>query len=550
MEYFNVITPISLLEPTYLSGNIPVIRIPSAVAMDLEIIFEIAGTEEITLTERYESLDGEYVYLALKDLVHRELNSSLEIMQLGTPVPHVYVYDQKEAYGKITILESETELASFYVVKGTLGIDKFVNSDQFFIRNLLTVAPQVRYVNANEPIFINYYSEEAYNFKARVYQIKDGPGYTTSDLVLITKPYALHTIRTSWNDLVALFDLHDTTDPIVFFEIFAQNLYTVGKRSYPLRFMLKEVTEHDTEFYAFENSLGGIDSISFAGPKIERTLHEFPRAVNYDFIREYLTIPKTVFEKKTGFTESEENKKWVADFFASHRRYEVFQNEYISIVIEEYSDPRVKNEIVEFYFKYMRSRQSTGQIPTRQEYIPLPTNLPETVVITEDDYVAIYSIEYGHVIGGEGFIKVRAVTNRGNLVYTLRPAYTPGTLQTNGSGDFVITNAGDYRVQVSSDDPGILTVKDTGPIALLLIPPIVIGEIIVVHIDVGVSDGEIRVSATGGHGTLNYTLKPGNIYNETGIFAIKEAGLYKVVVNDNYGSDQAETADITVSIIV
>lgn len=69
----------------------------------------------------------------------------------------------------------------------------------------------------------------------------------------------------------------------------------------------------------------------------------------------------------------------------------------------------------------------------------------------------------------------------------------------------------------------------------------------VVHQPIVEGVGNITVDASGGIGTLYYTLLPSNITNTTGIFAITEAGTYTVRVNqaNNYNTQETDPINIT-----
>ncbi|MFO7922155.1 MAG: gliding motility-associated C-terminal domain-containing protein, partial [Bacteroidales bacterium] len=63
----------------------------------------------------------------------------------------------------------------------------------------------------------------------------------------------------------------------------------------------------------------------------------------------------------------------------------------------------------------------------------------------------------------------------------------------------------------------------------------------------GSSDGMIEASATGGTGTVTYTLEPVGTFSTTGVFEGLDAGIYNVVITDDEGCGPAVSGDIEIT---
>lgn len=139
-----------------------------------------------------------------------------------------------------------------------------------------------------------------------------------------------------------------------------------------------------------------------------------------------------------------------------------------------------------------------------------------------------------------GTITVTAVGGTGTLTYTLNP----GAIN-NTTGLFAGLSAGSYTVSVTdANNCGPFT---TGTIQIIQPPAIQITGTSKTDITCnGLTNGTITVTATGGTGTLTYTLNPGAISNTSGIFTGLSAGSYTVSVTDANSCGPIVTAPIQI----
>jgi gliding motility-associated-like protein len=142
--------------------------------------------------------------------------------------------------------------------------------------------------------------------------------------------------------------------------------------------------------------------------------------------------------------------------------------------------------------------------------------------------------------GTNGTITVAATGGTGTLTYTLNPGAVSNT-----TGVFSGLGAGTYTVSV-------MDASGCGPVVT---PNISISEPVVISITSsnktdatcnGGANGTITVVATGGTGTLTYTLSPGAVSNTTGVFSGLGAGTYTVSVTDDNACGPIVTPDIII----
>ena len=126
----------------------------------------------------------------------------------------------------------------------------------------------------------------------------------------------------------------------------------------------------------------------------------------------------------------------------------------------------------------------------------------------------------------DGTLSVSASGGTGTLTYTLNP----GAIATNTTGIFTGLGPGVYTVNVT-DDNGCST--DSNPFTFVYPPAIFIDSETSQPLTCnGIDDASISVSASGGTGTLTYTLNPGSITNTTGDFTGLGPGTYTVDISD------------------
>lgn len=124
-----------------------------------------------------------------------------------------------------------------------------------------------------------------------------------------------------------------------------------------------------------------------------------------------------------------------------------------------------------------------------------------------------------------GSIQINGSGGTGQLNYTLNPG---GVI--NQSGLFSNLAPGDYTISIS--DQNTCTITST-TITIIDPPAISISTSTSNNISCNnANDGSISIQASGGTGTISYTLIPGNITNTTGLFNGLSAGTYQVTITD------------------
>jgi uncharacterized protein (DUF2141 family) len=139
----------------------------------------------------------------------------------------------------------------------------------------------------------------------------------------------------------------------------------------------------------------------------------------------------------------------------------------------------------------------------------------------------------------DAVINVTASGGTGTLTYTLNPGAVSNT-----TGDFTGLGPGNYTVTVS-DDNGCSV--GSSPFNFAYPPAIIIDTETSTDITCNAADdATITIAASGGTGTLTYTLNPGAIAsNTTGVFTGLLPGTYSVAVSDFNGCGPVNSSDFT-----
>jgi gliding motility-associated-like protein len=149
-----------------------------------------------------------------------------------------------------------------------------------------------------------------------------------------------------------------------------------------------------------------------------------------------------------------------------------------------------------------------------------PSTITKTVVTVSNTISSVNAWCFGTSTGS-----ITSTLSNGNgvITYTLLPSNT-----TNNNGLFTNLLAGNYTVNViDAAGCGISSTTTIGGANAINVSTSNIQPICN-----GFANGSINVTATGGAGGFAYVLNPGNVNNNSGIFANLSAGIYTIISTD------------------
>lgn len=330
------------------SGNLPDLIVSTTDPLDFTL--SLAG--KTIVSENYHPSSDGRVVINLRNILEH-LVESPGIDQPSFAIPY-YTYTVGELSG------------SFYCVRG--GHGAAVSAEAFLKGNFLTWQPQTRRTLYHTPHRLRYAALNVCECKVKGY-FADGTSETVT-LFLGTTAGTIYTFDVSFGTVRGKFAAQPT-----YYDIWMED--ASGKAlTWTQRYMLVDYLPGTNDYFTFENSLGGFDTIRFSGDRKEINKLE---SVNAEFNEETIEydIDRTrSWKKYTGYITDEQTRMWVLDFFNSNNRYHLCDGVFRRIYVSEPKVEDVAGEAAGYEFTYAYSRQS--------KYINIPrVETPELLEITD-----------------------------------------------------------------------------------------------------------------------------------------------------------------------
>ena len=312
------------------SGNLPDLIVSTTDPFD----FTLSQAGKTIVSENYHPSSDGRVVINLRNILEH-LVESPGIDQPSFAIPY-YTYTVGELSG------------SFYCVRG--GHGAAVSAEAFLKGNFLTWQPQTRRTLYHTPHRLRYAALNVCECKVKGY-FADGTSETTT-LFLGTTAGTIYTFDVSFGTVRGKFDAQPT-----YYDIWMED--ASGKAlTWTQRYMLVDYLPGTNDYFTFENSLGGFDTIRFSGDRKEINKLE---SVNAEFNEETIEydIDRTrSWKKYTGYITDEQTRMWVLDFFNSNNRYHLCDGVFRRIYVSEPKVEDVAGEAAGYEFTFAYSRQS------------------------------------------------------------------------------------------------------------------------------------------------------------------------------------------------
>lgn len=301
---------------------------------DIPVSFSLAGL----LDEVYYPYSEGRVTIPLRAFFEAHLHAPdlNDIPDSGLPlVPYTFSIDGKEA-------------GTFHVLPGGV-VNKALDTEMFLRSNFLTWQPQTRYVSYHEPHWLRYVALQAATVKVKAYFAEDEP--QTITLKELASGH-LYDIDLNYGRIRGLFEKQPT-----YYDVWVET--ADGERlSFVQRYVLRENAADTVDFFVFENSLGGFDTIRFTGDRKEIAESESRNAVFDGNTNEYSVDYSKAWLKQTGYIPDERTRLWVLDFFSSCRRYHLSVDSLNRIFMSKPKLEATSGEAAGYEFTFAYSEQS------------------------------------------------------------------------------------------------------------------------------------------------------------------------------------------------
>lgn len=250
-----------------------------------------------------------------------------------------------------------TEGGTFYVLPGGVA-NKALDTEVFLYSNFLTWQPQTRRVSYHEPQWLRYLATVACEVKVRGYFAERDPvTVTLKELAALTQ----YSLDMNYGRIRGLFDQQP-----VYYDVWTE-APDRSRLSFVQRYVLREDGDDTEDFFVFENSLGGFDTIRFTGDRKEVAEAESRNAVFDGDTNEYGVDYSKAWLKQTGYIPDERTRLWVLDFFSSCRRYHMGVDSLNRIFVSKPKLESTTGEVAGYEFTFAYSHQSKYLNIAREE---------------------------------------------------------------------------------------------------------------------------------------------------------------------------------------
>lgn len=293
MAIVTVQTPDSLS----MSGNLKELILQSPDPVEVKLL-----TGGVTLLdETYYPGNGNLIHADFTEVVKANLSFTLPSSDIF--IQPSLVKDFSITYGSIT--------NNFRcILSGKLNLTESPTS--FLTGNFLTWQPNSKPVTYYSPEWLSYYATQACSIRLKAYW-EDG---TNSTITLVSAMVGTcYTLNLQYAVVSGKFSAKRP----MYYDVWAEN--EEGERlSYVQRYLASEKQGEDENWYLFENSLGGLDSLRAYGALKDEPSYEYNMAEAGYMSEEFRVDVERLHTRNTGYLTPEE-AQWLQDMFASLRKY-------------------------------------------------------------------------------------------------------------------------------------------------------------------------------------------------------------------------------------
>ena len=322
-----MVTLISYPDALSLSQNLKKI----VASADGQSAFLLYKNGELVIDETYFPDESGTIEIDIRELV-----TSL----LSVSVPTSDTFTQNNSVADFTATIGDKEIV-FRTVKG--GIAGSTRATDWLAANFLTWQPQIKSVTYMQPEWLTYYAQEDCHIKCRLYN----QDKSNTDIILATiSAGQCISVNTQFARIINL----NETAKLAYYDIWVESLNTT-RLSYAQRYILRDNTSQEN-YFVFENSVGGMDAVSFTGNTNLEAETEHELAAMDDMSIQASQKMQQWLQQSTGYKSAYE-AKWLQDFFTSPQRYVCKDGQIKEIVIQDSALSDSSSEAVkEYSFKY------------------------------------------------------------------------------------------------------------------------------------------------------------------------------------------------------
>ena len=330
-----------------MSGNLKpfVLQSSTAVAFTLEV-----GGSQV-LNETYYPGNGNLIEIDLREVVESYLS---------------FTFPSSDVFNQTLLVRSFTakfdgQTVSFNAIRaGKARLNQ--SASEFLKENFLTWQPQVKPVTYYSPEWLTYYAVETCRIKLKAY-FEDG----TSSETTLSSPSAgtCYTLNLQYGVVSGKFSGKRPT----YYDVWVES--TGGQRlTYVQRYIGSPRRSEDENWYLFENSLGGLDSLRAYGSLDDAPEYEHNVSQLDGVLTEYRVDTNRKYTRNTGYLTPQESA-WLQDMFSSRQKYAYTASGYYKIVFTASDGGRSSTDLPSSYsFTYQFAEDLPFLDIQRREDLP------------------------------------------------------------------------------------------------------------------------------------------------------------------------------------
>lgn len=330
-----------------MSGNLKpfVLQSSTAVAFTLEV-----GGSQV-LNETYYPGNGNLIEIDLREVVESYLS---------------FTFPSSDVFNQTLLVRSFTakfdgQTVSFNAIRaGKARLNQ--SASEFLKENFLTWQPQVKPVTYYSPEWLTYYAVESCRIKLKAYF----EGGTSSETTL-SSPSAgtCYTLNLQYGVVSGKFSGKRPT----YYDVWVES--TGGQRlTYVQRYIGSQRRSEDENWYLFENSLGGLDSLRAYGSLDDAPEYEHNIAQLDGVLTEYRVDTNRKYTRNTGYLTPKE-AEWLQDMFSCRQKYAYTLSGYYKIVFTASDGGRSSTDLPSSYsFTYQFAEDLPFLDIQRREDLP------------------------------------------------------------------------------------------------------------------------------------------------------------------------------------
>lgn len=364
-----------------LSGNLKKFIVSSGETVS----FVMKDGSTVLLDATYEPGADGRVTIDVKDIVESRLSFLLSSNNF---------YEQPNLIKVFTAIIDSVE-TTFKVIR--TGVANLADTPANWLKgNFLTWQPTAKPVTYYSPEWLTYYAVEACTIKLKA----TFPDNTVQNFTLgACEAGKAFTVNLQYAVVSGLLGQVYPS----YYEVWAEK--TGGTRlTYIQRYLYSEPKSEQEQWFLFENSLGGLDTIRAYGDTDFEGAHEHKIASIDGVSSEYRIDTQRFYNKNTGYLDEYE-RRWLFDFFPSRTKSVYFNSAFRKIVVSESDVKYAASDLPSSYnFKYRFADDSAALLNLIRNEDAIPADIVIPDIDSPDFSLPPRLSEYPRVALHEGVI--------------------------------------------------------------------------------------------------------------------------------------------------